>query len=59
MLDFNFKNRNDIYELAVGLTGVALIAIGCLIVMAPFLTALQLASIFALSGWPAYVWSRS
>lgn len=59
MLDFDFKNRNDIYELAVGLTGVALITIGCLIVMAPFLTAILLASIFTLSAWPAFEWSRS
>ncbi len=58
MIEFDFKNRTEIYELAVGLTGVALIAIGCLIVMAPFLTAILLASIFALSGWPAYQWSR-
>lgn len=59
MLDFDFKDRHQIYELAVGLTGVALIAIGCLIIMAPFLTAILLASIFALSAWPAFEWSRN
>ncbi len=59
MLDFNFKSRQEIYELVVGLAGLTLIVIGCLIVMAPFLTAILLASIFALSAWPAYEWSRT
>jgi len=32
------------------------ILIGCLLILSPFLPAILLAAIFALSAWPAYVW---
>ncbi len=58
MIDFKFKDSAHFYELAVGFAGLALIIVGCLIVMAPFFISILLASIFALSAWPAYEWAR-
>lgn len=58
MINFKFKDSAHIYEIAVGMTALALIVIGCLIVMAPFFISILLASIFALSAWPAYEWAR-
>ena len=39
MIDFDFKDKNQIYQLIAGLSGFTVILIGALIVMAPFFPA--------------------
>ncbi|MDD9901070.1 MAG: AI-2E family transporter [Alphaproteobacteria bacterium] len=53
---FNIKDNTAFYRLIAGIGAVALIAIGCIIVLKPFFPAMLLAVIFALSTWPAFDW---
>lgn len=56
MIDFDFKDKTQIYQLIAGLSGFTVILIGCLIVMAPFFPAILLATILTLATWPAFSW---
>lgn len=56
MIEFDLKNKNHIYRMIAGISGVALILIGCLVIMAPFFPAILLATILTLATWPAFVW---
>jgi predicted PurR-regulated permease PerM len=56
MIDFDFKDKNQFYQLIAGLSGFTIILIGCLIVMAPFFPAILLATILTLATWPAFAW---
>lgn len=58
MLNLPVKDKQQLYETIAGLAGFTLILVGCLIVMAPFFTAILLACIFVLSAWPAFDWLR-
>jgi predicted PurR-regulated permease PerM len=53
---FDFKGNVTLYQLIAGLTAVTLILLGCIIVLKPFFPAALLATIFALSTWPAFTW---
>ena len=59
MINFNLKDRIQIYQLVVGLTAVTMILIGCLIVLIPFFPAMLLATIFTLATWPAFEWLQA
>lgn len=59
MLNLDFNNKHHLYQILVAITGMVFIVIGCLIVLAPFFPAILLASIFALSGWPAFEWLKA
>lgn len=59
MINFNLKDRIQIYQLVVGLTAVTLILIGCLIVLTPFFPAMLLSTIFTLATWPAFEWLQA
>ena len=52
----DFKDQNQLYQLIAGLSGVTIILLGCLIVMAPFFPAFLLATILTLATWPAFTW---
>ena len=57
MLKFEFNRANaTFYQIIAGLTGVTLILVGCIIILAPFFPAMLLATIFALATWPAFDW---
>ncbi|MCE9508469.1 MAG: AI-2E family transporter [Alphaproteobacteria bacterium] len=56
MIDFDFKDKNQIYQLIAGISGVTVILIGALVVMAPFFPAFLLATILTLATWPAFAW---
>lgn len=56
MLTFEPANRSQIYQLITGIVAVTLILIGCLIILSPFFPAILLATILALSTWPAFMW---
>lgn len=56
MIDFDLKNKNQIYRLIVGISGFTVIFVSCVIVMAPFFPAIMLATILTLATWPAFVW---
>jgi predicted PurR-regulated permease PerM len=43
-------------ETVAALTAVVLLAVGCVLVLRPFFTALMWALILTFSTWPAYVW---
>lgn len=51
-------SRAYIYRLVAVISGAVAILIGCLIVIAPFIPAILLATILCLSTWPAYEWLR-
>jgi predicted PurR-regulated permease PerM len=51
-----FRDKNQIYQLIAGLSGFAVILLGCLVVMAPFFPAFLLATILTLATWPAFAW---
>jgi len=59
MINFNLKDRIQIYQLVVGLTAVTMILIGCLIVLTPFFPAMLLSTIFTLATWPAFEWLQA
>ena len=52
----DFKDQNQLYQLIAGLSGVTIILLGCLIIMAPFFPAFLLATILTLATWPAFIW---
>jgi predicted PurR-regulated permease PerM len=54
MIDFDFKDKNQIYQLIAGISGFIIILICALIVMAPFFPAILLATILTLATWPAF-----
>jgi len=56
MIDFDFKDKNQIYQLIAGISGFTIILIGALIIMAPFFPAILLATILTLATWPAFAW---
>lgn len=56
VLNLNLKDKSQLYQLIAGLSAVTLILIGCLLVLTPFFPAMLLATIFALSTWPAFEW---
>ncbi|MBI3441497.1 MAG: AI-2E family transporter [Proteobacteria bacterium] len=56
MIDFDIKNKNQIYRLVAGISGFSVIFISCLIIMAPFFPAILLATILTLATWPAFSW---
>lgn len=58
LLTMNFDNIDKIslYRLLIALTAGFLLLIGCAIIIKPFIPALMLALIFALSTWPAFKW---
>lgn len=55
-INLNLKDKAQLYQLIAGLSVVTLILIGCLVVLIPFFPAMLLATIFALSTWPAFEW---
>jgi predicted PurR-regulated permease PerM len=59
MLNIDPKDRTYIYQLIAGVTAVVFILVGCLIVLRPFFPAILLATILALSTWPAFTWLNS
>lgn len=56
MLSVDFKDKNSIYQFIAGISGFAVIMIGCVIIMAPFFPAILLATILTLATWPAFTW---
>lgn len=56
MLDFDTKDKNQIYQLIAGISGFSVIMIGCIIIIAPFFPAILLATILTLATWPAFIW---
>jgi predicted PurR-regulated permease PerM len=56
MLTFDPENKSQIYQLIAGITAVTLILVGCMIILVPFFPAILLATILALSTWPAFMW---
>jgi predicted PurR-regulated permease PerM len=56
MLSIDPANRSHIYQLIAGISAVTLILTGCLIILSPFFPAILLATILALSTWPAFMW---
>ena len=58
MLNLPVKDKQQFYELIVGMAGFTIILLGCMIVLSPFFTAILLACIFVLSAWPAFDWLR-
>jgi predicted PurR-regulated permease PerM len=52
----DFKDQNQLYQLIAGLSGVTIILLGCLVIMAPFFPAFLLATILTLATWPAFMW---
>lgn len=52
----DFKDQNQLYQLIAGLSGFAIILVGCLVIMAPFFPAFLLATILTLATWPAFTW---
>lgn len=58
MFNFDFKKNLTLYQLISGLSAVALILIGCIIILKPFFPAALLSTIFTLSTWPAFSWLR-
>lgn len=56
MLNIDIKDRTYIYQLLAGVTAVVFILVGCLVVLKPFFPAILLATILALSTWPAFTW---
>lgn len=56
MLKIDKVNKHQLYQLIAGISAVALILIGCLIILTPFFPAILLATILSLSAWPAFMW---
>jgi predicted PurR-regulated permease PerM len=56
MLKLDVKNRQNFYQLLVGLIVVTMILIGCIVILAPFFPAILLATILTLATWPAFTW---
>ncbi len=58
MIDLDIKNKNQLYQLLVGISGFTLILIGCLVIMTPFFPGILMAAMFTLSTWPAFIWLK-
>lgn len=56
MINMNLKDKHQLYQFIAGIVAVVFIIIGCVIILAPFVPAILLATIFALSTWPAFIW---
>lgn len=56
MIELDIKNKNQLYQLIVGILGFTAIVVACLVIMAPFFPGILLATMFALSTWPAFTW---
>lgn len=56
MLKFDLKEKSHIYQLIAGISAVVVILTGCLVILSPFFPAILLATILALSTWPAFEW---
>lgn len=56
MIDLDLKNKNQLYQLIVGITGFSFIFAVCMIIMKPFFPAILISTIFTLSTWPAFTW---
>lgn len=54
VLDINLKDKTNLYRLIAGLSAVAVILLGCIIILKPFFPAFLLATIFTLATWPAF-----
>lgn len=55
-MNFDTIDKISLYRLLIALTAGFLLLIGCFIIIKPFIPALMLALIFALSTWPAFKW---
>lgn len=53
------RERVAIYQLIAGLSAVAVILIGCLVILMPFFPAILLSTIFTLATWPAFEWLQA
>ncbi len=58
MIDLDIKDKNQLYQLLVGILGFTLILIACLIIMTPFFPGILMAAMFTLSTWPAFIWLK-
>jgi predicted PurR-regulated permease PerM len=58
-MNFDTIDKISLYRLLIALTAGFLLLIGCFIIIKPFIPALMLALIFALSTWPAFQWLES
>lgn len=56
MINFDIKDKSQIYQLIVAISAVTLIIVGCLIILSPFFPAILVATILTLSTWPAFEW---
>lgn len=56
MINIDVGNKKNFYRLLVGIAAVVFILIGCLLILAPFIPAILLGTILALSTWPAFTW---
>lgn len=56
MLNIKSARKSYFYQLIAGLSAVTVILLGCLVILAPFVSSIILATIFALATWPAFVW---
>lgn len=56
MLNLNAKDNKQLYRFIVGIAASVFILIGCMVILAPFLPAILLATIFALATWPTFTW---
>lgn len=55
-MNFDNIDKISLYRLLIALTAGFLLLIGCFIIIKPFIPALMLALIFAMSTWPAFKW---
>jgi len=56
MIDLDLKDKNQLYQLIVGIIGFSLIFIACMMIMTPFFSAILISMIFTMATWPAFVW---
>ena len=56
MLNIDLKDKKQLYQFIAGIAAVVFILIGCFVILAPFIPAIILGTILALSTWPAFVW---
>ncbi len=57
MIRFNLLSDDGaLHRMIVGIAAIALIALGCIIILRPFFPAILLSLIFTLSAWPAFLW---
>lgn len=55
-MNFDHIDKVSLYRLLIVLTAGFLILIGCFIILRPFIPALMLSLIFALTAWPSFKW---